>query len=381
MRALIWLVMGIVLGVTTGMPVSAPVVAVAAPRTVPGGWTIVAAPSPGAVQNTLFGVARIPNGGVWAVGDRASMSSSRLIAPLVEHWNGSRWVAHVLPGGQTNLLAAYSPARNDLWAVGFFRVGIGAFETVPVIDHFNGRTWTIVSAPHPAASVLTGIDGTSATDMWAIGRQMVHDGAATIIEHYDGHRWTRVSSPSPDTDYLDLGAIAAISRRDVWVAGDYTGSDSLSRTLVEHYDGQAWSIVPSPNLGTGNNYLTALTVLNGRPWAVGRAYDGANYRPLALHWSGETWSGQLLPRSGAGDEALNAVVTAGRGLWAVGNKTSAAGTQRTLIMRHRDGTWTVVASPNLGRKDNVLYGVVSGHRAMWAVGSASNKALTTRRLR
>jgi hypothetical protein len=375
------LLLRIALAGITAAGVAAPAASVAAPRTVPDAWAVVAAPSPGSVQNTLFSITRMPHGGIWAVGDRVSTSSPRFIALLVEHWTGSRWVAQVLPGHQTALLAAYSPARNNLWAVGFFRVGIGAFETVPVIDHFNGRTWTTVSAPHPAASVLTGIGGTSATDMWATGRQMAHDGAVTIIEHYDGHRWTRVPSPSPDTDYLDLGAIAAISRSDVWVAGDYTGSDSVSRTLVEHYDGQAWSIVPSPNLGKGSNYLTALTVLDGRPWAVGRANDGATYRPLALHWSGRAWSGQLLPRSGSGDEALNAVATAGRTLWAVGNKTNAAGTQRTLIMRHDKGAWTVMASPNLRRKDNVLYGVVSGHRAMWAVGSASSKALTTRLLR
>jgi hypothetical protein len=161
------LLMGLALAGITAASVAAPAVSVAAPRTALGAWAVVAAPSPGPVQNTLFGIARMPHDGVWAVGDRVSTSSPRFIAPLVEHWTGSRWVAHVLPGHQTNLLAAYSPAHNDLWAVGFFRVGIGAFETVPVIDHFNGQTWTIASAPDPAASVLTGIGGTSAADIWA----------------------------------------------------------------------------------------------------------------------------------------------------------------------------------------------------------------------
>ena len=29
----------------------------------------------------------------------------------------------------------------------------------------------------------------------------------------------------------------------------------MTRTLTEHWDGTAWTIVSSPNLGSGNNYL------------------------------------------------------------------------------------------------------------------------------
>lgn len=375
---LVRLLVGTVLAGTT---VSASVTPVAASGPAPGGWSLVAAPAPGSVQNTLFGITKMPKGGVWAVGSRVSPSRSRFIAPLVEHWTGSHWTAQVLPGHQTSLLAAFSPAHNNLWAVGFFRTGIGAFEVLPIIDHFDGKTWTIVPTPQLDASVLSGIDGTSAADVWAVGREMAHDHALSIIEHYDGQQWTRTSSPSPDTDYLDLSAVAAIRPTDVWVAGDYSDGDSVFRTLIQHYDGHVWSIVPTPNLGTGSNYLTAMTVLDGRPWAVGRAYDGKHYRPMVLRWTGSTWSGRLLPRSGSGDETLNAVVAAGRTLWAVGSKTSDAGTQRTLTMRYGNGKWTPVTSPNLGRKDNVLYGAVSGRRAIWAVGNATTRALTTRRSR
>lgn len=371
---------GTVLVVGSGTAVSASATPFTASGAVPGVWSVVSAPSPGSAQNTLFGVTTMPNGGVWAVGDRVSPSSARFVAPLVEHWSGSRWIARVLPGHQTNLLADFAPARNNLWAVGFFQVGMGV-ETVPVIDHFNGRNWTIVPSPRPALSVLAGIAGTSGADVWATGRQFIHGRAVTIIEHYDGHGWTRVSSPSPVTDYLDLGAIAAISPSDVWVAGDYRVSDTVFRTFVEHYNGHAFSIVPSPNLGTGRNYLTALTVLDGRPWVVGRADDGANFRPLALQWTGTAWSAHLLPRSGSGDEALNAVVTVGHTLWAVGNKTNAAGTQRSLTMRYNNGTWTVTTGPNLGRNDNVLYGAASTSEVVWAVGNATTKVLTMRRTR
>jgi hypothetical protein len=156
---------------------------------------------------------------------------------------------------------------------------------------------------------------------------------------------------------------------------------AVSRTLVEHFDGHAWSIVRSPNLGAGSNYLTGLAVLHGQPWAVGRADDGARYRPLALHRTGSGCFGRLLRRSGAGDEALNAVAAVGHTLWAVGGKTDAAGRQRTLTMRYRGGRWTVAPSPNLGRQDNVLYSVVANGKVVWAVGNATTRALTMRRPR
>lgn len=362
-------------------PVTGVSTAAESARSATHGWSVVPAPSPGTAQNTLFGVTTMPHGGVWAVGDRVSQQASRFIAPLVEHRAGATWTATVLPGKQTNLIAAYSPAHDDLWAVGFFQAGM-TIETLPVISHYDGTRWRIVKSPQPSASALTAIGGASARDIWAAGRQFHHGRLLTIVEHYNGHRWTRVASPEPpSTDYLELNAIAAISHRNVWAAGNYHDAAGVSRTLVLHYDGTAWTRVPSTNLGTGDNYLTGLTVLRGQPWAVGRAEDGKHSRASAMRWNGTRWKSQFLPRVGSGDASLYAVVTGADGtLWAVGSKTDAAGVRRTLTMHRHAGVWQVVPSPNLGTKDNVLYGVtITPNHELWAVGKATSKALSLRR--
>jgi hypothetical protein len=366
--------------------VSAPVqrAAAAAVRTSPAcGWTIVPSRSPGTLRNTLFGAAAAPGGQVWAVGDRVSQQSARFVAPVAERWDGAAWRAWVMPGDQSNLLGVYAPGRANVWAVGFYIIELE--HTLPVIDHFNGTRWAAVPNPRIGYGVLSAIGGTSANDMWAVGRQLGRP-TVTIAEHYDGHAWRRVASPSPLTDYIDFSAITVRSRDDVWVAGDYLNSHGVFKTLIEHYDGHAWTIVPSPSIGRGDNYLTGIARLGAhRLQAVGRAFDGVRFRPLGLRWNGHVWRARFLPAAGHGDNALNAV-TAGPGhtLWAVGSAAGPAGTQRTLTERYRGGHWRIVASPNANTADNILYAAaLTGGRDLWAAGNWTSpsvgKTLTMRR--
>src|SRR6185503_297425 len=107
------------------------------------------------------------------------------------------------------------------------------------------------------------------------------------------------------------------------------------RTLIEHFNGGAWSIVPSPNVGAGNNVLTG----------------------IAAH--------------------------AANDVWAVGYDDDHSGTipVRKTVWMHWDGTrWSVVASPNTGNSDNTLLGVIApaGTTDVWAWGSSPDGALVQR---
>ena len=68
-----------------------------------------------------------------------------------------------------------------------------------------------------------------------------------------------------------LRGVAAVSANDIWAVG-YSSDPSTgaSHTLTEHWDGTAWSVVPSPDTTTGLNILTAVTALStGNVVAVG----------------------------------------------------------------------------------------------------------------
>src|SRR5204863_8355158 len=72
--------------------------------------------------------------------------------------------------------------------------------------------------------------------------------------------WRLVSSPNPgDADNL-LQSIAVISTGDVWSVGFYQVG-SLVQTLTMHWDGSQWTVVPSPNVGTDNNFLTRVSAV------------------------------------------------------------------------------------------------------------------------
>ena len=143
-----------------------------------------------------------------------------------------------------------------------------------------------------------------------------------------------------------------------------------NQTLIERFNGSAWSVVPSPNQGSGNNALNGVSMIPGAGWAVGYRQAG-QYQPLALRWDGTQWS-LASPGSFASDALFTGVDTLADGsAWAVGFQTTADGTRRTLIEHASGGTWTPVASPNdgTGTTDNSLT-AVSGTQAtgLWAVG-------------
>src|SRR5206468_9107024 len=82
--------------------------------------------------------------------------------------------------------------------------------------------------------------------------------------------WEVVSSPNVGTSDNQLRGVAAVSANDVWAVGDYSNGTGHQQTLVEHWNGTAWSVVPSPNVGTGHNVLNGVAAVSANDvWAVG----------------------------------------------------------------------------------------------------------------
>src|SRR5207249_1903346 len=107
-----------------------------------------------------------------------------------------------------------------------------------------------------------------------------------------GSSWSVVPSPHPGVESSFYG-VSAISSNDVWAVGYYT--DGPQRTLVEHWDGAQWSVIPSPNASTLNNILRGVAAISANDvWAVGSymyyPYEGISFGTLALHWDGNNWN-------------------------------------------------------------------------------------------
>jgi hypothetical protein len=146
------------------------------------------------------------------------------------------------PNSNADNLLSGVDARSgrDVWAVGSFRVG-KLHRTL--VEHWDSTKWTIVPSPnlgHTRHSYLDGVTAISTSDVWAVGYAAAANRRylKTLIEHWDGASWAVVPSPNP-TCYCALKGISAASATDAWAVGYYhLGSD---QALFEHWDGVGWT--------------------------------------------------------------------------------------------------------------------------------------------
>ncbi len=369
-------------------------------------WAISTATPPIGFAHRLDSVEALATNDVWAVGWYEGSGSGT----LAMHWNGTQWSWSQTPNGIGYFSELYSVSTltsNDVWAAGDT---ITSSPTIShtLIEHWNGSAWNVVPSPDVNGNgMVTGIEAVAANDVWAIGTYDQSGIIQPFMLHWNGNAWNVVSSP-PLTWGGHLQGIEAIGANDIWAVGDYAESStsSYNRTLTEHWNGTAWSIVPSANVGTGVNQLYAVTAdASSDVWAVGRYHAASAYATLTEHWDGTQWSVVTSPNpdpsptpTPAADNELMGVDMTGPGdVWAVGDsETQGSYTKRTLIERYAGScttvtpiatatitptatatatvgctaSWVTVTSQSING-DNQLTGIAAiSANDIWAVGTA-----------
>jgi hypothetical protein len=154
--------------------------------------------------------------------------------------------------------------------------------------------------------------------------------------------WEAIPSPNPvgDSRLEDVDVLAAW---DVWAVGSFTGPidgywDDRQQSLAMHWNGSAWTIVPTPNPApnpsTTKVSLEAVSAIASNDvWAVGRKeeQDAGGYvggRVLAMHWDGFQWTDRNAPwpvdRDGSvftgasGEQLYDVAALASNDVWMVG---------------------------------------------------------------
>jgi hypothetical protein len=202
--------------------------------------------------------------------------------------------------------------------------------------------WPVVPSPNIGSgdNTLEGVTALSPTDAWAVGRffDTASSQTKTLTQHWDGAAWTIVPSPNVGSGGISvLEAVDATSATDAWAVGHFTvegSGEGTGRTLVERWDGSEWQVVPSPNAGLeegGNGTLSGVLALAPDDvWAVGSHYPAVEFptlQPLIEHWDGEEW--EVVPgpsRSPGPWSELKAVSGSGPAdIWAVGVRDARVG--------------------------------------------------------
>jgi hypothetical protein len=230
-------------------------------------------------------------------------------------------------------------------------------------------------------NTLHAIEFAAPDDGWAVGHYSPVSGGPvrTLIQRWDGNAWSQVTSPNPSANLNELRGLSVLSSTNVWAAG--TTSINHSRDeMALNWNGTFWVYVPSPGSQSNSNDLMDVEAFAPNDvWAIGTNYLSF-YRPYGLHWNGSSWTHVDMPLIGSNLHHLQKTAATGpNDIWAVGYYRSGfSTTQYFPFVEHWDGVmWDLKAVPLPGAQTNVLIGVdtvggtgvgTSGGNPAWAVG-------------
>jgi hypothetical protein len=275
-------------------------------------------------------------------------------------------------------------SATNAWAVGSYldRKGTGHAGT----EHFDGSWHNIANPAAPAGSSLGGVTARSNTDVWAVGTQTVtlsgQRSTRTLVEHWSGTAWSVVPSPDIGQGYSDgLQSVAATGPNDVWAVGSYVvlGSGAQPLILFEHWNGAAWSItLPSPRVPVGASNpigalsLTLLSISADAPNDAWAATGGGGPNSV-MHWNGSSWT--PVPGVFPNGYEINGVWAASsQDVWAVGDSLQPM--NMPTLFEHWDGAaWHAVQGPAPGYTRVGLYAVSgSSSSNVYVVGAVATQS-------
>ena len=247
-------------------------------------WSVVPTP---VVSGYLLSVTCADSTSCVAVGTSLDGKQNALHG-IIYQWNGSRWSQASPPSsGQTydqfNAVTCTSP--SDCWAVGFAgpnQIQYGFLPgdvpnvagSIALVEHWNGSEWSIVTPPAatgPLGQYLSGVTCAGPSDCWAVGSTMDASGnpTTTLIDQWNGSAWTTTASPNPTGSGNTLTAVTCTDASACWatgatnvVSGQNNNNGSQPSPFIEAFNGSAWSVEPTPNV-IAFGYLSGLTCAAG----------------------------------------------------------------------------------------------------------------------
>ena len=187
----------------------------------------------------VYATSVTPDGSLFASGGGGTM----LHFDGTSWFEGSEWLTQT-PSDSYDYVALWAASETDIY--------IGRDELGDVY-HYDGASWQLQILPTEGGfSPTYALWGAATDDVYA---SIYQDG----LFHFDGDAWTKVSHPT-----AIISAIHGRSATDIWAVG----------TQVLHYDGNAWNLVRAADafVGTGiinQRYYAVWVAPTGKVWIVG----------------------------------------------------------------------------------------------------------------
>jgi hypothetical protein len=243
----------------------------------------------------------------------------------------------------------------------------------------GGGGWQVV--PSPSIGILdnnlAGVSAASATDAWAVGDYYPSNNAVVLqnlAEHWDGSSWTAYPLPDVGPNGNTLLGVSDLPNGHTWAVGYYVSAEYKQTTLIEHYDGSSWSVIPSPDPGgTGNILYGVAAISDSDVWAVGGQQDASGiWHPLAMHWNGSSWS--VVPAvdpNGGGNLFYAVSAVSSNNVYASG-QTGSAFPSQALVEQWNGSSWSTVKAQADSSASLEPFGMTATGSAVTAVGATDS---------
>jgi hypothetical protein len=311
------------------------------------------------------------------------------------------------PGSQDDYLQSVSCVSTDFCMAAGYALAATTQGSQPqtLIEQWNGTSWSIDSSPNQTVAVsnlsgivdnqLFGVSCASESSCMAVGEYVCgfcpEGFPQTLALRWDGVAWTLLSPQNPSTNRFgapgnqsdELVGVSCPGSDECVAAGYYY--DGLNdHTLVERWDGTAWSVSASPNTSdTYDNQLTAISCSSPTScMAVGSFYNGSTVNQtgtttqvLGMRWDGIAWALTPFPAPpGSATDTLLASVTCtgGSDCAATGVWDDAGIRFRTLVYGWNGVAWAAAVSPDPASGDNWISGVSCPDAAFCAASGYSD---------
>ena len=338
-------------------------------------------PSPGSVTGTgtgLSGLARVSCPTVTfcvEVGiSRAASSWGTEPEHLVEMFTGATTVD---PSGPTGTV--WSPASTPDPSVSLsdvscptprFCMAVGDYDAStsrPLAETFDGRSWSVapggapvyghldsVSCPTPRFCVAV---GSTYAGRLADGTPVPNGSSQTLIEVWDGTAWSVTPSPAPST--LPVNELVAVSCPNVSycaAVGLSSAGGSASQGFIETWNSSAWSVVGTAGAGAAGAAAPHFSDVScpsaGSCMVVGSKGTGWAMSPLAEQLDRGVWRESAAGIAGASGELRGVSCPDPLHCVAVGSVTFRSNQTVHLVEDYRPrgsgaSGWGIVSPPNL----------------------------------
>jgi len=333
----------IVLGAAGALPLLSSPAPVGALTT--AGWQLTPPPtSSGSTGNSLSAVSCASRDVCMAVG---SETNGNFITPVAEQWNGTAWtetaVTFSTPLGIGRLNGVSCPSWNFCMAVG------SSSGTVALTEQWNGSAWTSIPAASGTAvhPVLLGVTCSSSTECTAVGSTGLVDGdGQTLIEHWDGTAWTATAGPDLGATFNDeLFGVSCPAVGTCLAVGQATSVFAeINSPIAVGLSSGTWSLVPTmlpSTSGPGGSGLRSISCPTTTSCvAVGAGVGGVGGPPLAE--TGNLSGLNVLPTPGFSEGTMLGVSCSSATSCTVVGRSATTG---PVVADLNGSSWSLSATP------------------------------------